>query len=355
MNKETIKQLARRLTDIKLDHELRIMEVCGTHTAEFFKSGVKDIFPQGLTLIDGPGCPVCVTANEYLDRAIQVGKEHNAILTTFGDMIKVPSSYSSLGRELGDGMDIRVVYSPLESLDIAVDNPGREVVFLSVGFETTAPTQAAAVMEAKKRNISNFSILPGNKLTPPAVAALLSLGEVRIDGFILPGHVSAILGSEAWRFIVDDFHKPCVIAGFETPDLLTGTISLVEILIRGELSLVNEYPVIVKKEGNVRAREIMYEVFEKSDATWRGIGVIPESGLSVREGYADFDASRKLHVTPPEPKEHAGCKCGELLRGLILPPDCPLFAKACSPERPVGPCMVSTEGPCSAYYKYWRK
>ncbi len=355
MKKELVQKLAKSLTNRKLKNEYRIMEVCGTHTTAFFHTGVKDIFPENLTLIDGPGCPVCVTSNEYLDRAIQIGKDHNAIITTFGDMIKVPSSYSSLSKEKGQGMDVRVVYSPMESLTIAEENPDREVMFLSVGFETTAPTQAVTVMEAKKRNLKNFSILPGNKLTPPAVAALLSLGEVRIDGFIIPGHVTAVIGSDAWEYLAKDHGKPSVIAGFETHELITGTLKLLDLLDEDRHELVNEYPEVVRPEGNPRAVEVLYSVFDPADADWRGIGVIPGSGLSLKKEYADFDAVNKLPVTPPEPKEHPGCRCGELLRGLILPPECPLFGKACNPERPVGPCMVSTEGPCSAYYKYWRK
>ncbi len=355
MKKELVQKLADTLKNRTLKKEYRIMEVCGTHTTEFFRSGVKDIFPANLTLIDGPGCPVCVTANEYLDRAIEIGKVHNAIITTFGDMIKVPSSYSSLGKEKSLGMDVRVVYSPMESLSIAEENPDREVMFLSVGFETTAPTQAVTVMEAKKRNLKNFSILTGNKLTPPAVAALLGLGEVRIDGFIIPGHVTAVIGAKAWDFIARDHGKPCVIAGFETPELLTGTLKLLDLLEEDRAEMVNEYPEVVRPEGNPRAVEILYSVFDPSDADWRGIGIIPESGLELKSEYADFNARTKLPVTPPETKEHPGCRCGELLRGLILPPDCPLFGKTCNPEHAVGPCMVSNEGPCAAYYKYWRK
>ena len=355
MKKETVKELARRLKNYPIKDEIRVMEVCGTHTTEFFRSGVKDIFPEGLTLIDGPGCPVCVTANEYLDRAIEIGKEHNAILTTFGDMMKFPSSYSPLAMEKGQGMDVEVFYSPMESLAIAEKNPDREVVLLSVGFETTAPAQAATLLEAKKRNIKNFSILPGNKLTPPAVAALLSLGEVRIDGFIIPGHASAIFGADVWKFVAEDFKKPGVISGFDPHDLIIGTLAILEILTAGRVEIRNEYPNVVRPQGNLKAQEILDQVFFREDVEWRGIGVIPQSGLELRDEYKDFDAVEKLPVNPPAPKEHAGCKCGELLRGLILPPECPLFDKGCSPERPIGPCMVSTEGPCSAYYKYWRK
>ncbi|MCP4132153.1 MAG: hydrogenase formation protein HypD [bacterium] len=352
MKKDTIKKLADALKNRKLDREIRIMEVCGTHTVEFFKSGVKDIFPEGLILVDGPGCPVCVTANDYLDRAIEIGKEYKPIIATFGDMIKVPSSYSSLGKEIAAGMDIRVVYSPLEAITLAEENPDREVIFLSVGFETTAPTESATVLEAEKRNVKNFSLLSCNKLTPPAVEALLAADEVKIDGFIIPGHVSAVIGSNPWKFIPEKYNKPSVVAGFDPEDLITGVLMLLELFKNNTVALENEYKKIVKEEGNVHAIDLMYKVFEKADAHWRGIGVIPNSGLSIREEYAAFDAVKKFPVTVPEPKEAPGCRCGDLLRGLIAPTECPLFGTACTPEHAVGPCMVSFEGPCSAYYKY---
>lgn len=347
--------MAEQFSRLNLKKEIRIMEVCGTHTTEFFKTGVKDIFPKNLSLVDGPGCPVCVTSNEYLDRAIEIGKVHKTIITTFGDMIKVPSSYSSLGKEKSEGMDIRIVYSPMESLEIAEKNPGSEVMFLSVGFETTIPTEAITVLEAEKRGIKNFSILSGNKLTPPAVKALLDLGEANIDGFILPGHVSAVIGADAWNYISDDYKSPTVIAGFEAHDLIQSTFSIVKLILENKSDNLNMYPRAVKPEGNIKAQEIISTVFEPSDAHWRGIGVIPGSGLTLRDKYSDFDAEKKFPVTPPEPKETKGCRCGELLRGLITPFDCPLFGKGCVPEKPVGPCMVSTEGPCAAYYKYGRK
>jgi hydrogenase expression/formation protein HypD len=331
------------------------MEVCGTHTTEFFRTGVKDLFPDGLFLIDGPGCPVCVTPNEYLDRAIEIGTRHRPVIATFGDMIKVPSSYGSLAKEKAEGMDIRIVYSPMNALEIAESTPGAEVMFLSVGFETTAPAEAAVVIEAKKRNIKNFSLLAGNKLTPPAVEALLDAQEVKIDGFILPGHVSAIIGAAAWRFISERYNKPCVVAGFDAPDLMMGMLSLVDLVLKNNNKTINQYTRVVKENGNPTALEILNRVFRTADTRWRGIGVIPGSGLEMRDEYADFDAFRKFPVTPPEPKEAKGCRCGELLRGLIIPPDCALWGKACTPEEPVGPCMVSMEGPCAAYYKYWSR
>lgn len=354
MDKGILRSLAQELRDFSLPGTVRIMEVCGTHTTAYFRTGIRDIIPNGLQLVDGPGCPVCVTPNEYLDRAIEIGKRYNTIITTFGDMIKVPSSYSSLGKEMSNGMDIEIVYSPLDALDIAEKNSEREVIFISIGFETTSPSEAVAVLEAKKRNIKNFSILAGNKLTPPAVKALLDAREVNIDGFILPGHVSAIIGVNGWRFVSQEYDKPCVIAGFEGHDLMKGTLTLMDNIKNYKSDIINEYTRVVKDEGNQKAQEIMYKVFKKSDSHWRGIGIIPESGLSIREDYSEFDAMERFHVSPPEPKEIKGCRCGELLRGLITSEDCPLFSNACTPEHPVGPCMVSTEGPCSAYYRYGR-
>ncbi len=355
MKKELVIKLAGLLKNRKLENEIRIMEVCGTHTAEFFKSGVKDLFPEKLILIDGPGCPVCVTPNHYLDRGIEIAKKYNTIVTTFGDMIKVPSSYSSLAKEKAEGIDVRIVYSPMDAICIAEENPGREVVFFSVGFETTAPAEALAILTAQEKNVKNFSILSGNKLTPPAVEALLNADEVHIDGFIVPGHVSAVIGRAPWNFIAEKFGKPGVISGFEAHDLITGVLMLVDMIEQRDIALKNNYPLVVREEGNKKAVEILYSVFENGDSEWRGIGVIPGSGLVIKQEYAIYDAEKKFPVTPPPVKEHAGCRCGDLLRGLITPPQCPLFGKVCSPENAIGPCMVSGEGPCSAYYRYWRK
>jgi len=355
MDKELVKKLAGLLKNRKLEKEFRIMEVCGTHTAEFFKTGVKDLFPEGLSLIDGPGCPVCVTPNSFLDLAITIAKDYDTIITTFGDMIKVPSSYSSLAKEKAEGMDVRIIYSPLDAVRLAEENPGREVMFLSVGFETTAPSEAIAIMEADKKGIKNFSILSCNKITPPAVEALINTDEVRIDGFIIPGHVSAIIGRKPWEFISERYGKPGVVSGFEAYDLITGVLTLLDLLERGENLIKNEYRTVVKENGNEQAKKIIDSVFDVTSSVWRGIGEIPESGLSIKEEYSRYDAEKKFPATPPPVKEHAGCRCGDLLRGVITPPECPLFAKVCTPENAVGPCMVSSEGPCSAYYKYWRK
>ncbi len=352
METEKIVEYGRKLKEFKLDRKINIMEVCGTHTMQYFHTGVKDIFPENLNLIDGPGCPVCVTANDYLDRAIEIMKQKNVILTTFGDMLKVPSSYSSLQKEKANGGDVEIVYSPLDALKIAEENPNREVMFLSVGFETTIPTEAIAVRNAIKKNINNFTILPGNKLTPPAVAALLSMGEVKIDGFILPGHASIITGVNAWSFIRDKYKIPSVVTGFESKELIFGTLMLLDLIVNNKSDLLNSYKEVVSDEGNLKAKEIINEYFDVIDTDWRGIGVIPDSGLALKEEYAEFDAVKKFPVEVPPVVEPKGCRCGEILRGLVTPLECPLFGKKCTPRNPVGACMVSSEGSCAAFYRY---
>jgi len=354
MNNVGLETFSEKLRNYALEYDVNVMEVCGTHTTEFFRSGVKDIFPEKLRLVDGPGCPVCVTPNEFLDRAIEISKNYGTILTTFGDMMQVPSSYSSLQKEKAESLDVRIVYSPLDAVQIAKENPGKEVVFLSVGFETTIPTEAAAVKKARSEKVKNFSILVGNKLTPPAVKAILDSGEINIEGFILPGHVSTITGVKAWRFIADEYHKPCVIAGFENRDLLVATLMLLNLIKMDKGDISNEYRRAVTEEGNIKAKEIMVEVFKLCDSKWRGIGVIPKSGMELKNEYLDFDAEKKFPIDLPPVVEAKGCRCGEVLRGVIAPLDCPLFGKKCTPERPVGACMVSSEGSCAAYYKYQR-
>ena len=356
IRKKSLKAIAKKLQNLNLKKDIYIMEVCGTHTMEFFRTGVKDIFPKELHLIDGPGCPVCVTPNEYLDRAIEIGKKHkDVIITTFGDMIRVPSSYSSLREEKAKGMNIEIVYSPFDALDIAKNNPNKEIIFLGIGFETTAPGEAAVILRAKKENIKNFSLLSGAKLTVPAVCALLEDKDVKINGFIYPGHVSVVTGMSPYYMIAEKYNKPGVVTGFEPGDLIIGVLSLVKLIIEEKKLAINQYRRVVKEEGNQKARKTMYEVFEKGPSLWRGLGKIPESGLFIKEKYREFDAYYKFPVVPPPSKEHPGCRCGDILKGLVTPFDCPLFGKTCTPETPVGPCMVSSEGACAAYYKYGRE
>jgi len=352
--KNFLKKNTQILKDFKTEKNINIMEVCGTHTVAFFQTGVQDIFPNNVNLIDGPGCPVCVTPNGFLDRAIEISKKFGTTLTTFGDMVKVPASYSSLKKEKSLGRDIVTVYSPMDALDIAIDNPEKEVVFLSVGFETTTPGEAAVIKSAKEKNIKNFSMLVGNKLTPPAVDALLSSGEVNLDGFILPGHVSIITGAKTWEFISKKYKKPAVISGFNAKDLIMGTLFLLNLIKAGNIKIENLYKEVVSNRGNILAKKMMDELFLITDSKWRGIGEIPGSGLKLREEYRQFDASEKFPVDPPEEVENKECRCGEVLKGLIKPFECPLFGTVCTPSEPVGACMVSFEGACSAYYKYYR-
>ena len=352
MEKDQLIKYSKILKDLKLKKPLNIMEVCGTHTVAFFHTGVKDIFPEELNLIDGPGCPVCVTANGYLDRAIEIEKKHKVVHATFGDMIKVPASYTSLQKIKSEGARVEIVYSPMDALEIAKKEKDKEVVFLSVGFETTIPTEAVTLKRAIEEGVENFSMLTGNKLTPPAVDALLTLGEVKIDGFILPGHVSIITGSDRWKFLGEKYAKPSVISGFEPKDLIMGTLRLVQLIEEGEIVTENLYREVVTEEGNSLALDFIEELYDVDDAKWRGIGVIPGSGLRLKDKFESFDAEKKFPVEMPEEVENKGCRCGEILRGLITPPECPLFGTVCTPREPVGACMVSFEGSCSAYYKY---
>jgi hydrogenase expression/formation protein HypD len=331
---------------------MKIMEVCGTHTVAIAKNGLRDIMPENVQLLSGPGCPVCVTANADIDMAIEMGRQPDVILTTFGDMMKVPGSYSSLSREKGEGRDIRVVYSPLDALQMARDNPGKTVVFLGVGFETTAPTVASAMLQARNEGLGNFAVLSLHKTVPEALRALVNDPGVQIGGFILPGHVSTIIGLAPYRFLAEEYGVPSVITGFEPVDVLQGVYMLAKQIHDDAPSVEIAYSRVVPEEGNPTALERMAEVFEPEDAEWRGLGVIPGTGLAIKKEYADLDALVRVPVTPPEPKDHKGCQCGDVLRGVVLPYECRLFGTACTPEHPVGPCMVSSEGSCAAYYRY---
>lgn len=335
--------------------DIRLMEVCGTHTVAIFRSGIKDALPDNISLISGPGCPVCVTPNHDIDIAIEIAKSNDVILATFGDMIRVPGSYSSLEKERAEGADVRVVYSSLDALNIAQQNTGRQVVLLGIGFETTSPTIAGAIISAKKDNISNFYVLSTHKLIPPAMKLLLEAGEVKIDGFICPGHVSTIIGSQAYEFIASDFGVPCVVAGFEPMDILQGVLMLVRQINNRQAKVEIGYRRIVRHEGNITAQGIINEVFEVCDAKWRGLGVVPQSGLAIKEAFRQFDARHIFAVNVESKDDPKGCLCGEVLRGVKTPYNCAFFGKACTPESPIGPCMVSSEGTCSAYFKYGRK
>ncbi len=337
----------------KIGREVKIMEVCGTHTVAIAKNGLRAVMPQNVTLLSGPGCPVCVTANEDIDIAIEIAKRPDTIVTTFGDMMKVPGSYSSMAREKADGHDVRIVYSPLDALALAQKEPDKQVVFIAVGFETTIPLIAASIQRAQELGLANFSVFSAHKTVPIALGALANDPEVKIDAFILPGHVSTIIGPEPYRFLAEELHIPGVITGFEPVDVLQGIYMLLKQLEEGRAEIEIGYHRGVSDKGNPTAWALVEKYFEPIDADWRGIGVIPGTGLGLRPEYDDYNAVVKLApINPPEPKAIKGCQCGEVLRGITLPYQCKLFARACTPEHPIGPCMVSSEGSCAAYYRF---
>jgi hydrogenase expression/formation protein HypD len=303
-------------------------------------------------MVSGPGCPVCVTASADLDRAIALAGNPNVIIATFGDMLRVPGSYSCLDETRACGATVRMVYSTLDALELAKANPDRSVVFLGIGFETTAPTVAASVLRAQKECLTNYYVMSMHKLCPPAIRAILDAGEVKLSGLICPGHVSAVIGARPWEAVARDYHIPCVISGFEPVDILHGVSQLVAQVERGEAKVEIAYRRGVRPEGNLEALRIMNRVFEPCPARWRGLGEIPDSGLRLRQEFESFDASLAFDIVTEPAVEPVGCLCGEVLRGVKAPEDCALFAHGCTPEHPVGPCMVSTEGCCSAHYLY---
>jgi hydrogenase expression/formation protein HypD len=344
--------------DALVDEPVALMEVCGTHTVAISRYGLRSVLPEGLKLLSGPGCPVCVTPLSEIDRAIAIAREPGVILTTFGDMMRVPGSRSSLEDAKSEGADVRMLYSPAEALDIAGAEPGCEVVFVGVGFETTSPTIAATLLDAERRGIGNFSVLPFFKRVPPALDMLARLPERALDGFICPGHVSAIIGSQAYEPVAREHNMPCVVVGFEPLDILAGIVMLLEqvrgIRSGGRARVETEYCRAVTPEGNRAAQRIMADAFAICDAEWREIGVIGESGHELSERLRAHDARERVPVDVGEPSSRGGCICGEIMLGLKLPTDCPSFGTACTPRAPVGPCMVSTEGACAAFYKYDR-
>ncbi|SLM30174.1 protein required for maturation of hydrogenases [Desulfamplus magnetovallimortis] len=337
---------------VRKKRRLRLMEVCGTHTMSIFRHGIPSVLPRGIELLSGPGCPVCVTAQQDIDAFVELALQKNVIVTTFGDLMRVPGRSSSLQQEKAGGREVRIVYSVFDALKTAQQNPDREIVFCAVGFETTIPTVAAAILMADEQQIENFSIHCAHKITPPALAALMETPEVSIDGFLLPGHVSVITGTDGYKEVFQRYQVPSVIAGFEPVDILRGIYMLVLQNHSGYPLLENAYERAVSKEGNPKARQMMAQVFDTVDAVWRGIGTIPLSGMVLKEKYIHFDALKKFDISPVETPEPAGCACGEILMGLKTPLQCALYGKKCTPVHPVGPCMVSSEGACAAHYKY---
>ena len=346
-----LKELKVKTAD--LSRRLTVMEVCGTHTHTIAGAGLRRLLPDGIRLISGPGCPVCVTPVSYLDRAEALAARPNTLVCTFGDLFRVPSSRGSLEQSKADGTPIRIVYSPRDALDLARKDPDTKVIFLGVGFETTAPLIAAALLEAEEEGIGNFLVLSGHKVIPPPMRALAGDSHIEVDGFILPGHVSVITGAAAFDFLASEYGLPSVVTGFSPVDVLRSLLDIVRQKTTGQSSITNLYGAAVSREGNATAQRLMNDLFEPADSEWRGLGTIPESGLVLRSEWSHLDASR-IDVVLPEPREPKGCRCGEILKGQIDPPECPLFGGACTPDSPVGACMVSSEGTCAAWYRYER-
>ncbi|BBD07990.1 hydrogenase formation protein HypD [Desulfovibrio ferrophilus] len=337
----------------ELKDELRFMEVCGTHTVSIFRSGLHTLLPDKIIHLSGPGCPVCVTHDSEVALFLELAARDDVIVTTFGDLIRVPGpGGGNLKKAQAEGARVSVIYSPMDALTIAKENPDAKVVFLGVGFETTAPTVAATLQMARRMGLDNFLVLSFHKLVPPAIRALGSDPEIRLQGLIMPGHVSTIVGIEPYQFIAKEFGLPAVVTGFDPLDVLQSLLEIIRQRNEGRAEVVNLYTRAVHDIGNPRAVEIMNEVFTEADALWRGIGMIPGSGLVLSEAYEQYDAMKQLGLELKEVKPLAGCRCGDILKGKMAPNKCPLFGKACTPAKPVGPCMVSTEGSCAAYFKY---
>lgn len=330
-----------------------LMEVCGTHTVAIARNGIRDLMPEGLRLASGPGCPVCVTCNRDIDTVIALARIPNVTITTFGDMTRVPGSTSSLLAEQAAGRSVEIVYSPLDALAFAKAHPEREVVFVGVGFETTTPLVAMAIKRAKAMGLSNFTVFAAHKNMPGALELLVGDPTLELDALILPGHVSTIIGAEPYRFLAEKYGIPGVITGFEPVDVLQGIAMLVRQLHEGRAEIEIAYARGVMPEGNPVALAAIDEVFEICTATWRGLGDIPGSGYRIRDEFANFDAVRRFEPNVEPTRDPKGCRCGDVLRARIAPNECPLFRTVCTPENPVGPCMVSSEGSCAAYYRYY--
>jgi hydrogenase expression/formation protein HypD len=349
-DKEIAEGLIQRIRN-NSSRPIQLMEVCGTHTVSIFRYGIRGLLPDHIRLLSGPGCPVCVTPNEDIDLAIALSRQKDVIIATFGDMMKVPGSTSSLQKEKAEGRDIRIIYSSLEALKIAKENPGRRVVFLAIGFETTSPTIAVAILRAKNENLHNLFFLNSQKRVPPVLLALLQTKRIKIDGLILPGHVSTIIGTIPYQFIAREFGRPAVITGFEPLDILQGIWMLVKQIEENRATIEVQYRRVVHEEGNPIALSKIGEVFEKDESRWRGLGLIPDTGYRFKESYKEMDV-RNFEVDVEPSREHPECVCGEVLQGIKTPLECRLFKRVCHPENPIGPCMVSIEGTCHTYFKF---
>jgi hydrogenase expression/formation protein HypD len=353
---ELARALAREIEQAApKDRELALMEVCGGHTHVIYKHGIDELLPATIELVHGPGCPVCVIPRGRVDDAISLALEPNVLFATFGDMVRVPGSKGSLLDARAGGADVRMVYSPLDALELARANPGREVVFFAIGFETTAPSTAVTLLEARRDGVRNFSVFCNHVTIAPPLRALLDSPELRLDGLVAPGHVSAVIGTEPYEFICRDYGRPVVVSAFEPLDILQAILMLVRQLAEGRAEVENQYRRVVRRGGNPRALEALAETMELRESfEWRGLGSIPKSALRLRNEFADWDAEKRFEVpgaSVPDPK---ACQCSQVLRGLVKPWQCKVFGTACTPERPLGTCMVSSEGACAAYYNYGR-
>jgi len=335
----------------RLGRQINIMEVCGTHTVSIFRNGIKSILPKELKLLSGPGCPVCVTDQSYIDIVLHLAERSDCLIATYGDMVRVPGKDGSLETKRTKG-NVKVVLSSVDALQLAKDNPGKIVVFIAVGFETTAPATAVVVKEAAEEKIDNFCVLSGHKLVVPAMRALLSGKNHNIDAFLCPGHVSVITGYGAFAEIVENFGRPCVVAGFEPLQIIEGLAEICRQLAAGKAELKSVYTAVVTEQGNVSAQKMISQYFEPADGYWRGLGKIEKSTLKLKDKYSQFDAFKRFNITETPGEDTSGCRCGQVLCGLIEPPECQLFAKTCTIQTPVGPCMVSSEGTCAAWFKY---
>lgn len=345
--------LVESIRELVPDGGATLMEVCGTHTVAIARNGIRTLMPEGVRLASGPGCPVCVTSNHDIDKIIALARVEGVTIATFGDMMRVPGSTSSLLAEQAAGRSVEIVYSPLDALKLAQENPDRQIVFVGVGFETTTPLVAMAVKRAKAAGLENFSVYGAHKNMPGALEVIINDPELKVDALILPGHVSTIIGVEPYRFLAEKYGVPGVITGFEPVDVLQGIAMIMRQLHEGRADIEIAYSRGVMAEGNPVALAAIDEVFETCASTWRGLGEIPGSGYRIREEYAEFDAMRRFAPEVEPTVEHKGCRCGDVLRGVMPPNECPLFRTVCSPENPVGPCMVSSEGSCAAYYRYY--
>jgi hydrogenase expression/formation protein HypD len=348
--KDLILSVAEKLRTVS-KKEIVLMEVCGGHTMAIHRFGLHSLLPPNIHLVSGPGCPVCVSSQHFIDLAMAFSRIKDVIITTYGDLIRVPGSSTSLEKERAAGRDIRIVYSVLETLEIARLNPAKKIIFLGIGFETTAPATAAAILKAKQEDISNFFVLSAHKIMPPVMKALVEEG-VKIDGFIAPGHVTAITGTSIYSELVSVYRLGVVVSGFEPVDIMLSVLMLATQIESGKPKVELQYHRVVNNEGNRIAQDVLNEVFEYRDDRWRGLGIIPLSGLMIADRFSSFDAEKQFSVEVPESTEPKGCICGQILRGLKTPVDCTLFAKRCTPSDPVGACMVSGEGTCATYYKY---